>query len=371
MTIRDLHRTLSSWAPPATAQSYDNVGLQVGDMDAPARRVLVALDCTPQVIEEADEIGADLILAHHPVIFRPLKRVVAGPGPSGLIYELASRGIGLYACHTNLDAARGGVSFALAEKLGLREIDLLGGMDDQLLKLTTFVPEDDFEAVRSAIAGAGAGVIGEYDSCAFTTNGTGYFRPSQEANPHLGEADRLESVAEVRIEAQLPLWRRGAVLAALEEAHPYEEVAYFIEPLDQETREVGLGAIGELEEAEPLSAFLDRVASALDTPTLRYVGDDERSVRRVAVCGGSGSDFLGLARKAGADAYVTADVTYHTYFQALGADGEPEIAFIDAGHYETEAMTEELLVDWLGERHPDTEWVRTRHRTSPVRSHTT
>ena len=366
-SIQTIADALEAWAPPGSAQSYDNVGLQVGDASRSVSRALLALDMTPQVLEEAKDLGAELIITHHPLLFRPLDSVTAGGFVSTLALRLAEAGIGLYSIHTNLDAAPGGVSFALAEHLGLTEVEFLDGFEDTLYKLATFVPNDDFEAVRSALAEAGAGRIGEYEACAFATDGTGYFKPGARTDPHIGTAGGdLESAAERKIEVEVARWNLGAVLGALQEAHPYEEVAYDVYPVKQKNSRAGLGAIGRLDEPELLGDFLQRVADRLEAGSLRYVGDRDATVERVAVCGGAGSDFIGTARSAGADAYVTADVTYHEFFNALNTEGTPEMALIDPGHYETEALTEALLRDWLADRFPVVTWTRTDTRTSPM-----
>ncbi|MDX1531002.1 MAG: Nif3-like dinuclear metal center hexameric protein, partial [Rhodothermales bacterium] len=258
--------------------------------------------------------------------------------------------------------------FALAELLGLTDVRFLDRMDGTLVKLATFVPESHFEAVRAALAEAGAGRIGDYSACAFATRGTGFFRPGEESDPFSGERGELERAEELRLEAEVARWDLSRVLEALREAHPYEEVAYDLYPLEQPNTRAGLGAVGEVPEAVPLRALLERVADRLDAASLRYCGDPEAEVRRVAVCGGAGASLLGKARAAGADAFVTADVTYHTFFQPLGLDGAPQMALIDAGHYETEWVTERLLVDWIAERFPGVDAQRTRHRTSPMRT---
>lgn len=369
-TIRRIAQSLEQWAPPASAQNYDNVGLQVGRADAEVRRAVLALDLTHDVLDEATETGAELIVTHHPLIFQPLKHVTGSGYANNLALRLAESGTALYSIHTNLDAAPGGVSFALAERLGVSEPTFLAPMDDAACKLVTFVPESHAEAVHTAMADAGGGRIGNYDACAFRTHGTGTFRPGPDTDPHIGSAGGdLETVEEIRLEMEVTHWALTAVRAAMQKAHPYEEVAYDVYPLDQSTTQAGMGAIGMLDEVMPLSAFLARVSSQLDADSLRYAGHSDAPVERIAVCGGAGSSLVGAAQGAGADAYVTSDVKYHDFFRVLGADtGTPQMAFIDAGHYETEALTEALLRDWLAERFPSVEWQRTSHRTSPMRT---
>ena len=366
-TLRDIAQALETWAPPASAQSYDNVGVQVGDAGRPVEKALIALDLTADVIEEAEAHDATLILTHHPLIFRPLKSVTSGAGPSGLAFRLAEKGIALYSIHTNLDAARGGVSFALAEQLGLQDVRFLRPMEETAYKLATFVPPDHLEKVREALAEAGAGRIGAYEACAFTTEGTGYFRPTETASPSTGTpAGELERADEIRLEVEVARWNLNHIVGALKAAHPYEEVAYDVYPVQQASTRLGMGAVGTLATSVPLADFLGRVAERLEAASLRYTGDATSDVRRVAVCGGAGSDLIGDALRARADAYVTADVTYHRFFDVLGEAGRPRMALIDPGHYETERITEQLLQNWLAARFPTTEWLRTETRTSPV-----
>lgn len=365
-TIREVTRALEAWAPPGSAQSYDNVGLQVGDASRQVEQAVLALDLTADVLQEAKAQDAQLIITHHPLIFQPLRSVTANGRESSLALRLAEAGIALYSIHTNLDAAPGGVSFALAERLGLRDTRFLEGFTETLYKLAVFVPRSHFDEVRAALAEAGAGRIGEYEACAFATEGTGFYRPSERANPFAGSAGELERADELKLEVEVARWDLSRVRQALFEAHPYEEVAYDVYPVEQPNTRAGLGALGQLETPEPLSAFLERVASRLDAESLRYTGALEASIETVAVCGGAGSDFIGKALKAGADAYVTADVKYHAFFEVLDADDHPQMALIDPGHYESEALTEALLRDWLADRFPQVAWQRTETRTSPM-----
>ncbi len=368
MLVRDIADALESWAPPGSKLSYDSVGLQVGDPKKEVSTVLIALDLTPGVVDEAETLGADLIVTHHPLLFRPLQRLVPTDFVSGLAYRLAQAGIAYYAIHTNLDAAPGGVSFALAEQLGLTAVRFLDPMAAALAKLVTFVPASHAEAVRTALAEAGAGRIGDYSACAFTSEGTGYFRPGDDANPYSGTPGALESAEEIRIEVEVARWEVSRVVRALKQTHPYEEVPYDLYHVEQPATQAGLGAVGTLDVPEPLSAFLGRVADRLNAASLRYVGDPEATVETVAVCGGAGSSLIPQALAAGADAFVTADVTYHTFFEPLAPDGTPRLALIDAGHYETECITEHLLADWLAERFDGLTVRVTEQRTSPMRT---
>ena len=370
MLISEVMAALESWAPRGMQQSYDNVGLQVGDPAADISSAIIALDLTPAVVQEAIDAKAGLIITHHPLIFRPLKSITTSDWHGSLILKLAQANVAFYAIHTNLDAAIAGVSFALAEQLGLTQVRFLRPLRDTQLKLVTFLPHDHFEPVRAALAEAGAGRIGAYEDCSFVSEGTGYFKPGSETNPHIGSANnQLTSASELRLEVEVLKWDLSSVLKALHQAHPYDEVAYDVYELRQAGTQAGMGAIGQLEQPELLEAFLKRASSALSTNGLRFVGNPETSIQRVAVCGGSGSDLIGDAMRAGADAYLTADVTYHRFFDALGTDGHPKMALIDAMHYETEACTEQLLQSWLAGKFPKIDWRKTQYRTSPIQTH--
>jgi dinuclear metal center YbgI/SA1388 family protein len=366
-TVRDVLSALHDIAPAGSAQSYDNVGLQIGDPNQNVSRIVVALDLAAAVVDQAIDAGAELIVTHHPIIFKPVRDVVASDSYAGLVHRVARAGLSHIAIHTNLDAAWDGVSFALARKLGLTDLSFIEPMPDVLQKLVLFVPHDHLHDVRSAIAAAGGGVIGQYDSCAFASEGIGFFRALDGANPFIGKAGGdLEHAQEYKLEVEAPKWRMPAVIAGMKQAHPYEEVAHDIYDLRTSSTRHGLGAVGSLDEAMTLAGFLDRVRERLKVPALRFVGNPDAQVARVAVCGGSGSSFISQAMKTGADVYLTADVTYHRFFEVLRADGSARMALIDAGHYETEAMTAELLVDILSERFVDVDVRCCSASTNPI-----
>lgn len=368
LTVSDVLAVLDAWAPPGQKADFDRVGLQVGDPAAEVTRVLVALDLTPAVVDEAAETGAQLVVTHHPLLFKPVGRATADDPVGGLVWRLARAGVSYAAVHTNLDAARGGVSFALAEQIGIVDPEILAPLDGVLRKVTVFVPEPSADAVRQALVAAGAGTAGDYAACSFSAAGTGRFTPLDGARPAVGAVGEPTAVAEVRIEATVPAWQVGAVRRAVAAAHPYEVPVIDVSPVEGRATDQGYGVVGRLGAPEPLAAFLERVRTALGAGALRYVGDDRRPVARVAVCGGSGLSFLPDAVRAGADAYVTSDVTYHRWFEALDTDGAPRLALIDAGHYETEAVTERLIADRLAAALDGVAVDVTRHRTSPMRT---
>ncbi len=358
---------MDDWAPRWTAWERDNVGLQVGRADHPGRRVRVTLDVTDDVVDEAISRRADLIVSHHPLIFRPLSSVTGADPVSRLVLRLAERQIALFSAHTNLDAARDGVSFALARRLDLTDLRFLAPLRTTLAKIVVFVPAGHTERVRDAMAAAGAGVIGAYENCAFTSSGSGSFRPGPDAAPFTGTPGRLESAEEVRLEMICPRARVDHVVRALRDVHPYEEVAVDIYDVQNRDPNAGMGVIGTLARAESPSAFARRVKSRLDTRLLRMAGTGTRRVRRVAVCGGSGSDLIAEASRAGADVFVTADVRYHTWHHL-----PPGLTLIDAGHWETEQVIVPVIVQHLQamarQQRASLSVFHTELITNPVRS---
>lgn len=331
MTVADIEEFFNDWAPRWTAWERDNVGLQVGDRSRRVKRILVALDVTPEIVGEAIAKKAELIVSHHPLLFRPPSSITSSDAVGRMVLAMTENKIALFSAHTNLDFAREGVSFSLARALGLENIRFLVPLKDSLVKIAVFVPEAHVESVSDAMATAGAGVIGNYSSCAFRVKGTGTFRGSEVAKPFVGKAQHLETVEEIRLEMIAPRAKSNEVIAAMKLLHPYEEVAYDIYTLENTNPNFGMGALGELRQPTALRPFLTRTKKALSAESVRFVGDVRHRVRKVAVAGGSGSDLLNEAVAAKADVFVTADVRYHTFHDAKG-----RIALVDAGHWETE-----------------------------------
>lgn len=372
MTVRDLARALDTRAPEGQKADFDRVGLHVGDPAAEVTGVVVALDLTADVVAEAVEVGANVVVTHHPLLFKPVGRVTADDPVGGLVWRLARAGVAHIAVHTNLDAAADGVSVALAAQLGLADVRVLAPLDAQSVPggsmrlVVTYVPPEAAGAVREALARAGAGQIGDYAGCSFSSEGTGRFLPEDGAAPHTGTVGQAEATAEERIEAVVPAWRARAAVAALRAAHPYEEPVVLVQPVEGVAPREGYGALGTLPEPLAQADFLALVAERLGTSALRHT-DGPETIARVAVCGGAGLSFLPAALAARADAFVTADVTYHRFFEALDVAGHPRLLLVDAGHYETEAVAERLLADAVAEAFPDLPVRTTRRRTSPMR----
>jgi dinuclear metal center YbgI/SA1388 family protein len=335
--VADWTSLVAARYPPADAASWDRVGLQVGAPDDEVDGVLVSLDVTEAVLDEAEAVGAGLVIAHHPLLLRGLERLTPDTAAGRLALEAARRRIAVLAAHTNFDVADDGTSDPVVRLLDLRDVRPLQGQPDpatEVVKLTTFVPREDTGKVVAALSAAGAGVIGEYTECSFRVPGTGTFRPSAAANPSVGERERRTEVAEDRLEVEVPRPRLAEAVAALWDAHPYEEVAYDVYQLVDDRAPVkGLGRVGDLTEPVPLRTIADTLAGGLPAPHLRVAGDLRRTIRRVAVTGGAGDSLIDVARSAGADVYVTGDLRHHPALDAL-TNG---LALIDAGHYATEA----------------------------------
>lgn len=344
MLIADIEQILESWAPRWIAWERDNVGLQVGDRRRAVRKVLVALDVTEKIVAEAVSLGAELIVSHHPLLFRPPSAISAADPVGRLVLSLAEKKIALYSAHTNLDFTKEGVSFTLARRLGLKDIAFLEPLKDLLAKIVVFVPEEHRERVMNAMAGAGAGVIGEYSLCSFRTSGTGTFRGSAVSKPALGRPGKFEETREVRLEMIVPRAQVRETIEALKRVHPYEEVACDIYSVENPSSNFGAGAIGSLSRPMTLEAFLKKAKRILHAESLRYAGSKKARIQRIAVCGGSGSDLIPGAVSARADLFLTADIRYHAYH---GVDRQ--MALVDAGHWETEHVVLDVIAQRLRE----------------------
>ncbi|TLM67395.1 MAG: Nif3-like dinuclear metal center hexameric protein [Deltaproteobacteria bacterium] len=339
--VQDLLGLLHGWYPPDQAEEWDNVGLQVGEATAAVEKLMIALDPSAAAVAAASAAGARLLVTHHPLLFKPLRRLTPDDPVGGVIWTAVRDGVAIAAAHTNLDVAADGLNRWLAARLDLLEAVPLQPAVGHLVKLAVFVPTAHAESVADALFAGGAGQIGAYDQCSFRVAGTGTFRPGPGTAPFIGEAGRREQVEEVRLETIVPQRRLPRVLEKMLKAHPYEEVAYDLVPLANELPGVGLGRIGRLAEPVALAAFAARVKAALGCSSLRLVGVPERTVAKVAVCGGSGAGLIHEARRRGAEVLVTGDVKYH---EARLAE-DLGIALLDAGHFATERLAVEELAE--------------------------
>jgi dinuclear metal center YbgI/SA1388 family protein len=363
--IQDLIGLLHGLYPPALAESWDNVGLQVGDPQAAVRRVLVCLDPSAQALETARKEGAEALLCHHPLIFTPLKSLAPTDETGRLVFQAVRDGIAVLAAHTNLDRARDGLNDWLAERLGLTQcLPLQTGTGD-LFKLVVYVPAGYEGRVAEALFRAGAGHIGNYDSCSFRSEGTGTFRPGAGSDPFSGTIGELSSVRELRLETVLPREHLQRAVDRMIKVHPYEEVAYDLVPLANRRTEVGLGRIGRLPRALSLYEFADLVKQVLEVPAVRLVGAGDRKVHKVALCGGSGASLLAEAVRQGAEVLLTGDVKYH---EARNAESR-NLALVDAGHFATERLMVGKLAEVLrrkaGERGLDIAFVEFQGEEDP------
>ena len=340
-------------APRHLAESWDNVGLMVGSPRQDIRRVFVCLDVSEMVIDKAIEMQADLIISHHPFIFKPMKNLRTDLPQGRLIEKLIKHEIAVFSAHTNLDIAERGVNDVLAEKLNLQAVVPLTISDrEALVKLVVFIPEGHVDAVQNAITKAGAGHIGKYSHCTFQLNGQGTFMPLAGTNPFIGQQGKIEYVNEVRLETILPEKIINRVIKAMVKAHPYEEVAYDLYPLKQVGQESGLGRIGKMPQPMRADEFAQMAKRSLGAGQVRLVGNPAAMIEKVALCSGSGAEFIGKAAYAGADMYVTGDVRYHDGQRAL----EAGICMLDAGHFATEMPMVNVLAKYLSEQSQQQKW---------------
>jgi dinuclear metal center YbgI/SA1388 family protein len=362
MKIKELTNILEKIAPPQYQEVYDNSGLIVGNPTTEITGVLVCLDSTEAVILEAIERGCNVVVAHHPIVFKGLKKLNGKNYVERTIMTAVKNDVAIYAIHTNLDnMLRNGVNTKIAEKLGLQNLKILAPKRQILMKLTTFIPVSDSQKVLNALYLAGAGNIGNYKNCSFRTEGIGSFKPTGAANPHIGTLNKDEEVAEHRVEVVFPSFMERSILSALRAAHPYEEVAYYMQSLENDNQEVGAGIVGELENAMTEMDFLKFLKVEMQAGVVRFTGLLSKNVKKVAICGGAGSFLLPNAIGANADVFVTADYKYHEFFDADG-----KILIADIGHFESEQYTIDLIIEILQKEKPDLEIFSTRTLTNPV-----
>lgn len=359
--IKDVADYLETIAPLPYQESYDNSGLLTGDPGEDVTGILVSLDCTEAVVAEALTSGCNMIVSHHPIIFRGLKKLTGRNYVERTVISAIRHGIALYAIHTNLDNVYQGVNLRIGEKIGLLNLRILAVKAETLTKLVTFIPRANTDEVLQALHEAGAGQIGNYSNCSFQVEGTGTFKPNENAAPYIGKPLTQEHISEMRVEVIFPSHLETRVMRALRASHPYEEVAYYLTRLLNENQEVGSGMIGELEGPEEPLEFLKRLKERMGLSVVRHTHLVGKPVQHVAVCGGAGSFLLPAAIKAGADVYVSADFKYHEFFDADG-----RIIVADIGHYESEVFTKDHLVEVLTKKFPTFAINFSRTITNPI-----
>ncbi len=361
MKLKYLCSFLDSAIPLSFQEGYDNSGLQAGLPDKEIKSALITLDVTEEVLDEAGHAGCDVIISHHPLIFTGIKKLTGKTVTERILLKAIKQDIAIYSAHTNLDVMDNGVSRKMAEKLNLKNIRVLSPLKNRLCKLVTFIPEDHLDKVREAIFGAGAGIIGNYDKCSFSTQGTGSYRGGDNSRPFAGERGKIHYEQEVRFETVLFSHMKNRIISALLVAHPYEEVAYDIYPLENENIEIGLGCTGDLPEAAGEKDFLKSLSSLFSSKGIRYSKLTGKRITKVALCGGSGGALLNDAIASGANAFVTADIKYHSYFEAGN-----RILVVDIGHYESEKFSVEIIYDLIIKKFPKFALRFSEINTNPI-----
>ncbi|MEO9871676.1 Nif3-like dinuclear metal center hexameric protein [Ekhidna sp.] len=362
MQIKDITEFLDSWAHPSLQENYDNSGLLLGEKNDTVNQALITLDVTEEVVDEAINSQSNLIIAHHPFIFKGIKRIGNSHWIDKCIRKAIKNDIAIYAIHTNLDNVHTGVNRKIGEKIGLTNLSILSPKKNTLSKLTVFVPKDNKEDVLAAMYTAGAGMIGNYDHCSFQIDGTGTYRGNEASNPTIGTQGMNEQTEETRIEVIVPNHKLNSVLSAAKSSHPYEEVAHYINVLNNLNQEVGSGMIGELDREVNPEQFLLELKSAMNLNTIRHTKTVKGKIKKVAICGGSGSFLLDQAISKQADILITADFKYHDFFEANN-----QIIIADIGHYESEVFTKELLQDALTKNFTKFAFCLSKVDTNPIK----
>jgi dinuclear metal center YbgI/SA1388 family protein len=361
MKIKEIIAALEQLAPPILQESYDNCGLITGNAAEEITGILVCLDSTEEVIDEAIEHRCNLIIAHHPIVFSGLKKITGKNYVERVVIKAIKNDIAIYALHTSLDNVYEGVNKMISSRMGLQNLKILREAKGQLLKLVTFAPSESADAVRNALFSSGAGTISQYSECSFNLDGTGTFRPGPGTDPYSGKKDVLNFTQETRIEVVLETHRLNAAVKAMIAVHPYEEVAYDIYPVLNSYQYTGSGMVGDLPHPMKTEDFLKSLKNTFLTPCVRHTRQVSKMVSRIAVCGGSGSFLLPDAIQQGADVFITSDFKYHQFFDADG-----KIVIADIGHYESEQFTGTLIADFLKDKFPTFAVRLTKVNTNPV-----
>ena len=362
MKLSQLTAYLESLAPLAYQEDYDNAGLIVGRPDQDVYQALISLDCTEAVVDEAITHNCQVIISHHPIVFRGLKKFNGKNYVERVVEKAIRNNIALYAIHTNLDNVLPGVNAKICETLGLSNCRILAPKHNLLKKLVTYVPHSHADAVRDALFEAGAGNIGNYSEVSFNANGTGTFKANENATPFVGETGKRHREEEIRVETIYPAIAESKILMALILAHPYEEVAYDLYSMTNQNQQVGSGMIGELELPMEEEAFLYHIKEKMHTHVIRHTAFTGKHIKKVAICGGAGGFLLKHAIGAGADIFITADYKYHEFF-----DAEGKLIIADIGHFESEQFTQQLLYDIIKKKFSNFAVRLTEINTNPVK----
>lgn len=361
MKIKDIIGHLEVWAPLPLQENYDNSGLLIGNSDEECTGILVSLDATETIVEEAIKKNCNLIVTHHPLIFKGLKKLNGKNYVERTVIGAIKHNIAIYAIHTNLDNVIHGVNGKIAEKLNLQNCTVLLPKENTLKKLVTFCPSESAEAIRNILFANGAGAIGNYGDCSFSQEGKGTFKALEGSNPYVGEVNKRHVENETRIEVIFPAGLEKNIIATLKKAHPYEEVAYYITLLDNVRYNQGSGLIGKLAKPVSESELLTILKEKFHLSIIKHTSFTKKEISSIAVCGGSGIFLLPHAMAAGAQVYITGDIKYHEFF-----DAEGEILLADIGHYESEQFTVELIAEFLQQKFLNFAVLKTEISTNPV-----
>ena len=362
MRIKEIIQTIELLAPLSLQEHYDNSGVQVGDVNREVTGTLLAIDITENVIEEAISLGCNLIISHHPIAFKPFKSLTGRTYVERCIMQALKNDIVIYAAHTNLDNAFGGVNYKLAQMLELENVKILQPRENALLKFVTTVPVQHAESVRNAIFNAGAGHIGNYDSCSYNILGEGTFRAGKETNPYVGEKDELHFQKEIRIETVVPIMKKEEVLHALLAVHPYEEPVFDLYPIANEWWKHGSGVVGVLPEPMAEQDFLYMLKDVFNLSTISHSKIKGKEILDVAICGGAGAFLFPKAISYGADAFVTGEAKYNDFY-----DVEDKILLAVVGHYESEVCTKEIFFEIISEKFPTFALHKSAFDSNPVK----
>ena len=342
MKVKDVTNYLESFAPLSIQENYDNSGLILGDYNNDVSAILITLDCTEEIVEEAINTGCNLIIAHHPIIFKGLKKINGKNYVERTVIKAIKHDIAIYAIHTNLDNIKAGVNYKIAERIGLKNIKVLLPKKDQLRQLVFYCPKKNAKKLKNSLFQVGAGNIGDYENCSFSFTGKGTFKPSNKSNPFIGETNKINEEDEEAIAIIFPKHKEDIIIKTLKLNHPYEEIAYQLYIIDNLDGDIGAGLIGDLEEEQQANLFLKALKKDLNTKCVRHTSILSKKIKKVAVCGGSGSFLLAQAKMIGADIFISSDFKYHEFF-----DAEESIIIADIGHYESEQFTKDLIYDLL------------------------
>ena len=347
MKLKEITSYIESIAPLAYQEDYDNAGLIIGDQEQEIKGALITVDVTEEIIQEAIDKNLNLVISHHPIMRSGIKKITGKDFTERIVLKAIKNDIAIYAAHTNLDSIWGGVSSKIADKLKLQNQKILAPVSNHLMKLVYFVPTKQADETRITVFEAGAGQIGDYDMCSYNLEGKGSFRANEDANPFVGNKGEIHFEKEVRVETIFPKHLKNKIVRALIKSHPYEEVAYDIYPLENKFDRVGYGVIGELEREENELEFLNRIKEIFNAKCIRHTNFLNKPIKKVAVCGGSGSFLLKDAIHQNADILISGDFKYHQFF-----DAEDKIVIADIGHFESEQITKELFYELLIKKFP-------------------